>query len=91
MAHAPSIPGEVIVNIPFTCQPDGMVHATLTLDQFNLINRYITAHQKQMNASAMAMAKKKNMQGQVRAKLRYNLVLIKSETTANQETVTNSN
>lgn len=85
MSYKPSIPGEVVENIPFAVRSDGKVHAILTLEQFNLISKYVTAHQKQMNSAAIAMAKRKNTQGQVRAKLRYNLVLTNLDTETAQE------
>jgi hypothetical protein len=74
MATIPNIPGEVIIDIPFSFG-DGLIHSSLTLDQYNFIKKYVIAHQKQLNTSAISMAKKKNFQGQIRAKLRYNLVL----------------
>lgn len=88
MSYTPSIPGEVVENIPFAVRSDGKVHAILTLEQFNLISKYVTAHQKQMNCAAVAMAKRKTLhghQGQVRAKLRYNLVLTNVDTETTQE------
>jgi hypothetical protein len=80
METGSNIQGEVVVNIPFTFEDDGFIHAKLTLEQFTLINKYMMAHQKQLNACALSMAKKKNTEVKQRTKLRYNLLLTNNST-----------
>ncbi len=71
----PSLKQEIIlVDIPFNLNKDGSLTTTISMEQYNTLNKYLVSHQKKLDCIGKHMSKRLNCVS-FRAKIRYQFVI----------------
>ena len=64
----------ILVEIPFTVNKDGSLTTTISMDQYNTLNKYLVSHQKKLDCIGKHMSKRLNC-ATYRPKIRYQFVV----------------
>lgn len=64
-----------VINIPFNLNEDGTLTTTLSIDQYNTLNKYIISHQKRLDTATQVMARKSGGTATPRPKTRYQFIV----------------
>lgn len=67
----------ILVNIPFTLNEDGTLSTTVSIEQYNTLNKFLVSHQKRLDSCSKTMAKRVKST-MFRPKIRYQFMVNES-------------